>query len=124
MTTLASSGTDSYTPVDLLAGDAEVITGGGTIAAGNNVAQYTVLGRVAASGEYVPWNPAATDGSEKAVAIAAEAVDASAAAKACPIYLAGMFNSAVLVFTNGTAAQQAVAFDGTSIFTRSVRYSG
>lgn len=122
---LASNSSDSYVPSDLLAGDDDVVTTVGTIALGNNVLQYTVLGRVTATGEYAPWAPAATDGTEKAIAISAEAIDATAAAAVVPIYRDGFFNIADLVWPAGsTAIQQQEAFDNTSINVRDVRYSG
>lgn len=51
-----------------------------TVAAGQNLVAGTVVGRISASGEYVAWNPAATDGSQTAAGILLADVDASAAA--------------------------------------------
>jgi len=41
------------------------------------IAAGTVMGRITASGKYVPLNPTAKDGSERAAAIAYDNVDAS-----------------------------------------------
>ncbi|EMG36608.1 Bacteriophage lambda head decoration protein D [Desulfocurvibacter africanus PCS] len=51
------------------------------IASGNTVALGQVLGKIAATGKFVPLNPGAdpADGSEKAFGIAIDAYDASAA---------------------------------------------
>ena len=40
-----------------------------TVASGQDLEPGAVLGRVAASGEYAAWDPAATDGSETVAAI-------------------------------------------------------
>jgi len=51
---IANSGTEAaYTPTLLFAGEAPVITDGGTVASGNSVTKYQVLGRNAA-GKLVP----------------------------------------------------------------------
>ena len=53
----------------------------GTVAAGSGVLKAgAVLGRVTASGEYAPFNPAGADGSETAAAILWEGCDATDAA--------------------------------------------
>ncbi len=54
---IANGGTESaYTPIQLFAGESQIVTGAGTFASGFNVAQYTVLGRNAA-GKLVPHAP-------------------------------------------------------------------
>lgn len=50
-----------------------------------NVEPGAILGKVTASGKYVPHAPAATDGSETAVAILYSAVDATSADAPCVI---------------------------------------
>ena len=52
-----------------------------TVASGQNLAQFAVVGRVTASGEMAEFNPSAADGSETAAGILIEAVDASSAAR-------------------------------------------
>ena len=52
-----------------------------TIASGASLALGTVLGKVTASGKYKTLAPAASDGTQTAVAVLAEAVDATAADK-------------------------------------------
>mgnify|MGYP001947998560 CR=1 FL=1 len=122
---LAGQGSDVFTPTDLFGGEADIVTGTGTIAAGNTVAQYEVLGQLTATGEYVPYNPAGEDGSQNAVAIANQAIDASAGAVKGPIYLGGVFNPDALVWPEGaTDAQKATAFSGTNIALRTPGYSG
>lgn len=88
----------------------------GTVASGQNLAEKTPLGQVAATGKLVAWDPAATDGSEVAIFIAAYAVDASAADKQAQVIKSGTFNPEQLVWPSGaTAAQKLAAFAGTPI---------
>lgn len=63
------------------------------------VVRGTVLGRITASGNYVPVDSTATDGSEVAVCILAETVTVSSTAdKPAPAYFTGEFNQDALVF--------------------------
>lgn len=52
-----------------------------TLAAGHKVAPGDVLAKVTATGKYVPLDPAGADGSEAAIAIAFDHVDATTAEK-------------------------------------------
>lgn len=63
------------------AGSREVVT----VEAGQTLKPGHVLGQVTTSGEYKEYDPASTDGSETAVAVAWDHVDASAAAKEAAI---------------------------------------
>ncbi len=51
-----------------------------TVAQGHTMQPGTVLGVVAASGEYVPLDPSATDGSETAAGVLYDAVDSTGGA--------------------------------------------
>lgn len=53
----------------------------GTVASGQNLKSGTVLGQITASKEFVECDPAASDGSEAALAVNLVDVDASEAAK-------------------------------------------
>ena len=120
---LAGSATSTFTPVELLAGDEPVRTlGGQTLVAGQNLAQFTVVGRITASGKLTAWNPAGNDGSQIAVGILVHATDATLADKSCQIYTAGMFNVAALVWPAGAAtlAARQAAFERTSIHIRAL----
>lgn len=87
-----------------------------TFLAGKKIAAKTPLGVIAASGKAVPWDPAATNGSEKAVYIAAYEVDALAADKQAQVIKSGTFNPEQVVWPVGTtAAQKLAAFVGTPI---------
>ena len=58
---------------------AKIASGAGKLEPG------TILGKITASGKFVPHAPAASDGSQTAVAILYSAVDATAADAACVI---------------------------------------
>ena len=91
-----------------------------TIASGSNAANtylkpLTLLGKITASGKFVPLNPAATDGSENVAGVLySENVDASAADKEAVVLVRGIalvvFEQLVLVnslTTNQKAAAKA-----------------
>lgn len=90
--------TESYTPFHLFAGDLPVATIPVTISSGANVAQYAVLGQVTATGEYKLCDLAAVDGSQVPRAIAAQPALAASADVVAPVYIAGFFNVAALVW--------------------------
>lgn len=104
---------EPYTPFHLFAGDREVITKSATISSGANVAQYAVLGKVDATGEYKLCDLDAIDGSEVPRAIAAQPALAAGADVVAPIYIGGFFNIAALVWDASfdTDAKKLAAFD-------------
>lgn len=112
---------DSFTPEQPFAGSSDIVTKPDTLASGQNLAQYAVVARITASGLLTVWNPAGNNGSQYAVGILCHAINASAANKACEIYTGGSFNTAALVWPNGTTdAQKASAFDRTNIQIRTL----
>lgn len=119
MTDLAKGAAgDSFSPTHILAGDIPPKTEQATLVTGQNLAQFAVVGRVAASGKLKVWDPAANDGSQKAIGVLLYATDATAADKNVNFYVAGSFNRSLLGWNGATAAQKAAAFDGTPIQTR------
>lgn len=115
---------DSFTPIQLFAGDAGIKTEPGTVVSGQNLAANAVMGRIAASGKWKVWNPAGSDGSQFAAGILMHATDATSADKGCEVYIAGTFNRDLIVWPGGTtAAQKAYAFDGSKLASRSLGYS-
>lgn len=112
---------DVHTPDFLFGGEADIVTEPATLITGQNLAQRTVVARIAASGKLTQWAPAASDGSQYAVGILQHAINATSADKACVIYTGGIFNIDALVWPGGaTAAQKAVAFDRTNIGVRAL----
>jgi hypothetical protein len=111
-----------YIPPQILAGDTPAgVTETGRLAAGQNLAQYAVLGRITASGKYTAWAPAASDGSQIASAILLFSCDATAADKGVAVYTAGCFNRDALVWPGGaTVAQKVAAFTATMISTKAL----
>lgn len=105
----------SFSPTPLHAGDADVVTEEAVLGAGN-LAKYTVVGRVTATGNLAVHNPAAVDGSQNPIGILTQAADATLATKRVAIYTAGFFNHAALVWDAGlaTLAARQAAFRASS----------
>ena len=93
MTTLAQSNLSAgtFTPSQRYAGDADLITVNATLAAGQNLPDLSVLGRITASGLLTLCNSGASDGSQTPVAILVEATNATSNT-AVAVYVAGEFN--------------------------------
>lgn len=105
----------SSSPTPLFAGDADVVTEEAILDTGN-LAKYTVVGRVTATGKIIACDPAAVDGSQTPIGILTQAADATAADKRVAIFTAGFFNHAALVWaaaTNTLALRQAAFRAGT-----------
>lgn len=101
---------------DWITGSQPYYTALGTVASGEDLLARTPLGQVTASGKYVTWNPAATDGSELATRLSVYAVDASLADKQAQLIAGGSFNPELVNWPGGvTAAQKLAAFAGTPI---------
>ena len=122
---LAAGGTieGTYTPVELFAGDADVVTEEETVVLGQNLAKLTVVGKVTATNKLVAWDPAAVDGSQVAYGILTQAANAVAADVNLGVYTGGFFNHAALVWPVGVAtfAARKAAFAGKSIHIGQVR---
>ena len=82
-----------------------------TVLSGEALEVGAVLGKVTASGKYKALDPAAMDGSQAAVAVLYDAVDASAGdAEGVAILRMAEVNAAELVWPDGiTAGQQTTA---------------
>lgn len=108
--------TETYTPTQELAGSEQPHYTLKTVATDQTLARLTPLGQVTATGELVAWAPAASDGSEKAVFLAAVATDTTSGAASKKVVKAGHFNSDAIAWPDGvTALQKATAFVGTPI---------
>lgn len=107
---------ETYTHEVWITGSDPVAHTQGTLAAGNDLPARTPLGQVTATGEFVPWAPAATDGSEVAVRMTAVAVDSTGAAVKTAMIKSGTFNPELVNWPDGTTdLQKALAFVGTPI---------
>ena len=115
----ASSASEIYSTDLLLTGSDPIVTQGETVAAGQNLAAHTVVARLTADGTIKAHAPAASDGTQLAIGILVNAVNAVSATKA-PIYVAGTFNPDLLVWNaaTDTDAKKAVVFDRTPIHLR------
>lgn len=105
----------SWAPTQIFSGEADIVTDGEPV--GVAFDKYQVIARAnsgANAGKLVPWNPAATDGSELAVGIANEAGTVGTYA---PYYCGGVFNPDALVWPSSvtTLAAKKAAFSRTNI---------
>ena len=121
---LADSEIVSFSYDPLFAGDAEVVTEECIVDTGN-LAKYTVLGRITATGKVVQLTPGASDGSQIACGILTQAVNATAADVRAAMYTAGFFNHNALVWpvgtTHDTLIERQAAFARTPIRIGAVR---
>lgn len=103
--------------VQLFAGESDIVTTQGQLTTGTTYVGGQVLGRVTATGLYAKHDPAATNGSEKAIAILGYDVATVTAGKYEGIYVGGVFNMDALTFNaaTDTALKKAAVFDGTNI---------
>lgn len=90
--------------------------GSGTLLADQNLAEYTAIGRITASGKLAKAVETATDGSEVVIGFIAEAVHADGADARCNYYKGGCFNKDLAVIDGSYSALQIAAmFDRTPI---------
>jgi hypothetical protein len=109
---------ESQTPENLYAGNFPRVTMPVTIASGEGIiAKNTVLGKITASGKYGDYDNGNADGSETAVCILTEDVDATSADVKTSAYFAGEFNEDALVGIDDNAK---LDFIGTPIFTKAI----
>ena len=118
----ATSETESISAIEgLFAGDFPVETLPATLASGAGViADFSVLGKVTATGKYILCDTGASDGSETPAAIAVYGGDATAADVAIQIYVAGSFNMDKLVWdaSFATEADKLGAFTDGPLFVK------
>lgn len=123
-THIASTSSDSYTPVGLFAQDGGVQTKPFLFAANVELPANSIVA-LNASNQMVEWNPGGSGSVTIPVGITCEAVDTTGATAMHPVYVGGYFNTDALNWPAGvTAAQQLNAFIGTMINHRSLGYSG
>jgi hypothetical protein len=114
-----NSSAGTFTPDELIAGDAKIEAREGTILSGQNVLRGTVLGKITASGKYVKSLSASVDGSQVPNAILLEDVDATSADKVGAVALSGTFNENSLILgTAHTVASIRDALRDVNIYTR------
>ena len=100
--TLASSGTDSYTPTDWVTGEKDIVTNPVVVASGEGVvARYAVMGVVTATGRSKLSLAGAVDGSQVPDHILVDPCDATAADAQVAAYFEGQFNPDLMVFGTG-----------------------
>lgn len=87
----------TFTNTPLFAGDSDTITEEAILDTGN-LAKYTVVGRITATGKVVQWAPGASDGSQLVCGVLTQAANATSEDIRVAIYTAGFFNDAALVW--------------------------
>lgn len=105
----------SWSPTHLFSGEADIVTDGEAV--GVAFAKYQVIARPTSgtnAGKLVPWDPAASDGSQLALGIANEA---GVVGTFAPYYCGGVFNPDALVWPSSvtTLAAKKAAFARTNI---------
>ena len=105
----------AFTYDGVVAGSDQVSTTEAIITSGENLAARTPLGMVTATGKLVAWAPGAANGSEKAVYLTVDAVDATGGDISTQVYKAGTFNVDMVELGAATAAQKLNCFVGTPI---------
>ncbi len=105
---MASSTDVSENYVPFITGEKQQITDTVTVASGNEVAQYTVLGRVTDTDKYVPCVKTATDGSQVPRRIAIYAADAASADALCAVYCEVECNPTQIVLDESWASPDEV----------------
>lgn len=107
---------ESYDHEVWITGTGDIKTVSGVVASGQTIEERSPLGQVAATGEFTLWNPAANDGSEKAVRISPFAIDTSAGKTEKQLINKGTFNPDLVVWPDSiTDEQKMTAFVGTPI---------
>ena len=105
----------SYTPANNWAGG-KPSSAPETIAADEVLLPMTPLGRVTSTGKLKKWDPAATDGTEKAIRLTAFSIDATGADVDKSVIYSGLpLSEAINWPEDATAAQKLGAFDGSLI---------
>lgn len=94
----------SFQPDNLIAGPAERVFKTVVIAPNQVLERGTVLGKVAASGQCVPVDKAASDGSQTVFGVLADDVTTGEEAGYAEVYLSGEFAISALVFGGESAA--------------------
>jgi len=101
-TTQASFSSATYSPDNLIAGNADLLVGRKvTIISGQNLVRGSVLGKITASSKYNLSASAAVDGSQTPDLILAEAADATAGDVEAMAYQRGDFNQNALTLGAG-----------------------
>lgn len=110
---VAGVASESFTPPTDNLGTSDIETRRVTAKSGEAWSYLQVLGRITASGKFVKHAPAATDGSEVAVALAAYAVPTLAADTTVSVIVEGEFDIAGCTFDASitTDAAKLAVFD-------------
>ena len=108
--------TETYNYDDITSGSDQIATTSVTIASGEDLAANTPIGQVADTGKFVNCVRTASDGSETAVYITANAIDATSGDISAQVYKAGTYDPEKLEWdASHTTVSMLTAFVGTPI---------
>ena len=117
--------TSTQTPFEVEnweAGSEQVTTTAGLIKTGQSIMKRTPMGMVTSTGEFVTWDPTASDGREVATRIAPFSIDSTGGAMEKQLIKGGVFNPELINWPAGvTDAQKRGAFVGTPISLQTLR---
>lgn len=107
----------SIDPFHLYAGEKELVDAHDLVAVDTEIAQYQVLGRVTATGQLVPHDPEASDGSEKIIGVAMQGIKTEDAPQSLPYRVSAFFNHEALIWHESldTLEKRKAAVVGTEI---------
>jgi hypothetical protein len=112
--------TEDYNYDDFTSGSDDIATTSVTVLSGQDIAALVPIGQVTANGKFVECIPTANNGSEVAVYITAQPIDATAGDTKAQVFKAGTFDTESLAWNNAyTATTKLLAFVGTPISTQS-----
>lgn len=117
---MVSAETYTYSELQLIVSDYPTLNEPETIAAGAGVVVAgTVLGKITATGKWIPSLSAASDGSEVPRGVLGVGLDASASDVVGPVFKAGVFNPSAMTFGAGhDAVSVKSAWEGMPLFVR------
>jgi len=120
MSILAGTESNAYTPRELFASDAQVVTNAHIFATGLTLVVNSVVA-FSLSNQLIEWVPGAADATGVAIGITCEALDTSAGVAVNPIYEGGYFNTDAINWpAAATAAEKMTAFAGSNIHHRAL----
>ena len=112
---------ETLDPNGILVSDLPVVTRPVTVASGQNLAVFSLVGKVSASGKVVLSLAASSDGSETPYGVLLEAVDASGADAAGRVYRLGGLDESLIQYGTGHTAdtvRDALDAQGLHLFKR------
>jgi hypothetical protein len=107
---------EAYINEDISSGSDAIATTSVTILSGQDLVAHTVLGQITASGKFIECKTNASDGSQTAKYLTAQAIDSTGGDVQAQVYKSGTFDPEMVLFdASFSAVQKLIAFVGTPI---------